>query len=249
MAFRRERSIGANDLAVRLLTMGLRWACRGLLDVGILPAVGHEVRHYAVVDGAEVLRRAKAEPETYGEALSMYCDVVCSPPERRGALRPWPLADDEQAVFGDAVRLVEAHPGLLGVSCDLDRQYGALAHVLAKHAGPTESQGRLERACRGGDPLGTATGCQGFAWRWLGRDEAHAVAADLAGVDEATFSATFANCWHEMRSAGVYKASPADSDAARVERWRTQLCGFLVELKAFYATVAERGFGVLTGTD
>lgn len=211
--------------------------------------MGHEVRHYAVVDGADVLRRAEAEPTAYGEALAMYCDVVCSPPERRDALRPWPLADDEQAVFDDAVRLVEVHPGLLGVSCDLDRQYDALAYVLARHSGQTESKGRLGRACRGGDPLGAATGCQGFAWSSLGRDEAHAVAADLAGVDEATFSATFANCWHEMRPVGVYKALPADSDAAAAERWRAQLCGFLVELKAFYATVAERGFGVLTETD
>jgi hypothetical protein len=52
-----------------------------------------------------------------------------------------------------------------------------------------------------------------------------------------------------MSPAGVYKAWPPDSDAAMVESWRVQLCGFLVELKAFYATVAERGFGVLTRTD
>ncbi|MGH1346644.1 MAG: DUF1877 family protein [Nannocystales bacterium] len=149
-----------------------------------------------------------------GEWLSIFCDVVSCPPERRNSLRPWQVVGDERAVFDDAVQLVQQNPGLLGGTCDLDRSYDAIAYVLARHVEDRAAGDLLERACRGGDALGEATGCQGFLWRWLSRDEARAVAGHLASIDSTGFSATFASCWHEMRRAGVYKAWPENSDPA-----------------------------------
>ena len=204
--------------------------------------MGNDLDHQAMIDGCELLERARRDPE-FGSDLEFFHNRATAPrpASRRSRTQAF---DDFEA---ESRRVMEAHPGIEHRYVNLHRHFDMLLYLLSadrRRDGnasrwPAEPSGWVERAIFGGAVLNPATQTTvGVPIRYLSPPEV----VELAAILAATPPESLRLHWDppRMNEVGIYKFHGHETDANYAH-----LQADFEALRDYYARVAAHGEGSL----